>query len=83
MNYSITKFIHAKSGPECVLHCMHQDECCQSVNYRVFSCDGQENCELLHGLAAELPDLLIEDQNFDHYALLNPVRVSTNTKRLH
>ena len=63
------------SGAECILLCMLEDECCQSVNYRK-SCAGQKNCELLRTLASEKPEVLEKDVNFDHYVLLQPKRVS-------
>ena len=35
-----------------------------------------ENCELLHVLATDHPDYLIEDINYDYYILVQPDRVS-------
>ena len=53
---------------------MEQDKCCRSVNFRKNLLSG-ENCELLHEVATEKSDHLIEDPDFDYYVLLQPNRV--------
>ncbi|CAB4026353.1 Hypothetical predicted protein [Paramuricea clavata] len=74
-NGSLLVRLRAFSGPGCVLHCLH-NECCRSVNYwkTGMSSAETENCELLHVLATDHPEYLIEDINYDYYILVQPVR---------
>ena len=72
------KHVHAESGPDCMLQCMLQEILCRSANFRK-TCGGKaRNCELLETLDSEEPaESLKNDENFDHYILLQPERVST------
>jgi hypothetical protein len=74
----VIKFVHAQSGVDCILQCMLQDKSCRSVNFRKTCAvnNGSENCQLLHDVASENPELLHEDERFDHLTLLQPNRVS-------
>ena len=67
--------MHAGSGVECVLLCMHKDKSCRSINFRKTS-NCERNCELLADVDTEKPDLLLKDANCDYYVLLEPSRVS-------
>ena len=73
----VIKYVHAKSGVDCILQCMLQDKSCRSANFRkTATCAGNENCELLKTVDSEKPGGLKEDENFDYYILLQPHRVS-------
>ena len=77
MDTKVIKYLHAESGLDCILQCMLQEILCRSANFRK-TCGGQENCELLESLYKEEPaESLKNDENFDHYILLQPERVST------
>ena len=77
MDTKVIKYVHAESGLDCVLQCMLEEILCRSANFRK-TCGGQENCELLESLYKEEPaESLKNDENFDHYILLQPERVST------
>ncbi|CAB4008412.1 Hypothetical predicted protein [Paramuricea clavata] len=53
---------------------MIQEKLCRSANFRK-TCEGQENCELLQSVDSEEPaGSLRNDENFDHYILLQPER---------
>lgn len=54
-----------------------QDDCCRSVNYkkRCLLSENSTNCELLHGVAAERPEQLKPDENFNHLVILQPNKV--------
>ena len=75
----MTKYIHAKSGLDCILQCVLQEILCRSVNFRnPLTSGGEENCELLKTVdSEEPPGSLKKDENFDYYKLLQPERVST------
>jgi hypothetical protein len=61
--------------------CVLEDESCRSVNFRKTSTyEGKENCEFLHAVDSENPELLYKDENFDYYILLQPKRVSIITR---
>ena len=71
------KHAHAESGPDCMLHCMLQEKSCRSANFWK-TCGGQENRELLETVdSEESAESLKNNENFDHYILLQPERVST------
>jgi hypothetical protein len=73
----MVKIVHAQSGADCIIQCMLQDKSCRSVNFRKISFNnGTGNCQLLNGLDSENPELLHEDERFDHLTLLQPNRVS-------
>ena len=77
----VIKVVHTQSGVDCILQCTLQDKLCRSVNFRKKSVNnGSGNCELLHHVYSEYPELLYKDKNFDHYKLLLPKRVSINIK---
>ena len=75
LNGTVIKFVDASSAVECVLRCVNEDETCRSINFRKNSNCGR-NCEFLNDIASEKPDLLVQDEKFDYYVLLNPRRVS-------
>ena len=55
--------------------CKTEEKSCRSVNFKKISnCD--KNCELLEDVASEKPKYLLEDEQFDHYLLLDANRVS-------
>ncbi len=73
----MVKSIRVQSGAECIFQCMLQDESCRSVNFRKTStCEQKDNCEFLTAVASENPELLHKNGQFDHYILLQPIRVS-------
>jgi hypothetical protein len=75
LNSTVMKYVHALTGPECVLLCMIEDKTCRSVNFRKTSND-DKNCELLPDVYTERTDLLLEDRQFDYLVLLDANRVS-------
>ena len=77
------KHVHAESGPDCMLQCMLQEILCRSANFRK-TCGGKSrNCELLETLDSEEPaETLKDDENFDHYILLQPERVSIYSQNI-
>ena len=77
LNTTVIKYVHAKSGVDCIIQCMLKNESCRSANFRkTDNCQGQENCELLKAVDSEEPENLKKDDNFDYYILLQPHRVS-------
>ena len=57
---------------------MLNDTTCTSINFKKNTvCE--DNCEFLNDLSSEKPELLLKDEKFDHYVLLNPKRVSIVT----
>ena len=75
LNSRVIKYVHAQTGAECVMLCMTEEKSCRSVNFRkTLSCE--KNCELLENVASERPELLLEDEIFDHYLLLDANRKS-------
>ncbi len=77
LNSTVTKYVHARTGVECIFLCMREDKSCRSINFRkISSCD--KNCELLRDVDSEKPELLLQDEQFDHYILLGPSRVCIN-----
>ena len=77
LNTTVIKYVHADTGVECVLLCLNEDTSCRSTNFRKTS-NSDKNCELLRDVHSEKPDLLLNDDQFDHYQLLDPNRVSMN-----
>jgi hypothetical protein len=77
LNTTVIKYIHAHTGVECVLLCLNEDSSCRSTNFGKTS-NSDKNCELLRDVHSEKPDLLLNDDQFDHYQLLDPNRVSMN-----
>jgi hypothetical protein len=77
LNTTVIKYIHAHTGVECVLLCLNEDTSCRSTNFGKTS-NSDKNCELLRDVHSEKPDLLLNDDQFDHYQLLDPNRVSMN-----
>ena len=71
------KYVHAKSGLDCILQCVLQDILCRSANFRnTITSGGQGNCELLKTVdSEEQAEGLKKDENFDYYKLLQPERV--------
>jgi hypothetical protein len=77
LNSKVIKYLHSHSGVQCIFLCVSEDTSCRSINFRKTSnCD--KNCELLKDVASERPELLLKNEQFDHYILLNPKRVSMN-----
>lgn len=72
------KYVHARSGVDCILQCLLQDQSCRSVNFRKRPAANAEyeNCELLYDVESESPELLHENDIYDYYILLQPNRVS-------
>ncbi|CAB3997382.1 Hypothetical predicted protein [Paramuricea clavata] len=74
LDTKVIKHVHAESGLDCILQCRLQEILCRSANFRK-TCEGQENCELLESVDSEEPaESLKNDENFDHYILLQPKR---------
>ncbi|CAB3993826.1 Hypothetical predicted protein [Paramuricea clavata] len=76
LDTTVIKYVHAKSGVDCILQCMLQDKSCRSANFRKTpTSGGKQNCELLKTVDSEEPPGKLEnDQNFDYYKLLQPER---------
>ena len=74
----VIKSVHAKSGVDCIMQCVLQDKSCRSTNFRkTATSGGEENCELLKTVDLEEDaGSLKRNENFDHYIILSPRRVS-------
>ena len=59
---------------DCSLNCLRYN-CCVSTNYKELGSE-KENCELNYAKGSERRNKLIQDENYDHYELIDPVRVS-------
>ena len=79
LNATVLKSVHAYSGVHCIAKCSQEDTSCRSVNFKKNSESGGENgnCELLKIVGSEHPVAVKRDENFEHYMLLKPDRVST------
>ena len=77
LNSPVINYTHANSGAECIQKCMLQDKSCRSVNF--LKDDGTnraKNCEFLRDVSTEKPDLLLPNNSYHYFILLNPNRVS-------
>jgi hypothetical protein len=81
LNTTVIKYVHAYTGVECVLLCLNEDTSCRSINFRKTS-NSDKNCELLRDVHSEKSDLLLKDDQFDHYQLLDANRVSINRSHI-
>lgn len=77
LNSTVIKYVHTNTGLQCIFLCVQLDKSCRSINFRKIS-NGEKNCELLRDVHSEKPDLLLNDDQFDYYLLLDPNRVSVN-----
>lgn len=59
------------------MECVVYGKSCRSVNYNKAS-DFGKNCEFLQDVSWEKPDLLLKNESYDHYLLLN----CPNTERV-
>ncbi|CAB3977854.1 Hypothetical predicted protein [Paramuricea clavata] len=73
LNSTVIKYVHTNTGLQCIFLCVQLDKSCRSINFRKIS-NGEKNCELLRDVHSEKPDLLLNDDQFDYYLLLDPNR---------
>ena len=78
LNSTVMKYVHAPSAVECVFLCVSEDESCRSINFRKAS-NSDKNCELLKDVDSERPELLLQDEKFDYFLLLDPNRKSPDS----
>ena len=74
------KYVHAESGMDCIIQCVEfPDKSCRSANFnKTATSGGEKNCELLKTVHSEEDaGSLKRNENFDHYIILSPERVST------
>ena len=76
-NSTVRNYTYARTGVDCVMECVVYGKSCRSVNYNKAS-DFDKNCEFLQDVSWEKPDLLLKNESYDHYILLN----CPNTRRV-
>ena len=76
LNTTVIQYVQANTGMECILECVLKNELCRSINFRK-NTNYDNNCEFLKDVDSEVPkDLLLKNESFDYYILLEPKRVS-------
>ena len=76
LNTTVIQYERANTGMECILECVLKNESCRSINFRK-NTNYDNNCEFLKDVDSEVPkDLLLKNESFDYYILLEPKRVS-------
>ena len=76
-NSTVRNYTYARTGVDCLMECVVYGKSCGSVNYNKAS-DFDKNCEFLQDVSWEKPDLLLKNESYNHYILLN----CPNTERV-
>ena len=79
LNSTVINYTHAHAGLDCIFLCVRDSKTCRSVNFLKTS-NSNKNCEFLKDVSSEKPDLLLNDERYDYYILLNPNRVSIKNR---